>query len=57
MSKSERRLLQERVSRLASLVAEARSGRISFESEEDFLRLVGLRPEELPVLVRLDTCG
>jgi hypothetical protein len=47
-------VLLERVARLAELVAEARSGRMSFDSEEDFLRLVGLRPEELPGLVRAE---
>jgi hypothetical protein len=51
MDKRERFELLNRVTRLASLVAEARSGRMSFDSEEDFLRLVGLQPEELPVLV------
>ena len=54
MSRRERRVLLERVARLAELVAEARSGRMSFDSEEDFLRLIGLRPEELPGLVRAE---
>lgn len=54
MSRTERRVLLERVARLAELVAEARSGRMSFDSEEDFLRLVGLQPEELTGLVRAE---
>lgn len=57
MSRAERSLLLERVAQLAKLVAEARSGRMSFESEEDFLRLVGLQPDELFALVRTDASG
>ena len=54
MTTNERNELLSRVTRLASLVADARSGRMSFDSEEDFLGLVGLQPEELKALVQAD---
>ena len=54
MTTKERNELLSRVTRLASLVADARSGRMSFDSEEDFLSLVGLQPEELTALVQAD---
>jgi hypothetical protein len=46
MSENERRSLLEKVTRLATLIAQARPGVMQFQSEEQFLAMLSLNPGE-----------
>jgi hypothetical protein len=46
MSENERRILMEKVTRLATMIAQARPGVMQFQSEEQFLAMLSLNPEK-----------
>lgn len=49
MSRHETRELLEQARRIAELIARAHSARIEFDSEQQFLCLLGLEPQPVPL--------